>query len=456
MNRRGGLSREIRVLYLMPSRIGRGWGDVSELARFARALSRTSRTVAWVPPTAIPRSDPRVEPVDPARTPLPFPPLQRWSQPRGKGSAVVLITWWGVTGRRVDEQGRPLPGPWASTLEVVRAHHGRDRTLVVSLEEFASARTAREVLTQMLWSSGERAQEVPAHLSGPEGTEFLERYRRAYRTYRGLSAPHVLHVVTSFRFDEGAWREFPEMLQVGPAWGHPPRRAFTVTSGRWRILWYASPPSSLPFARRLTLALRTLKKPMELHIRGALGGECGSLASGPARGLEIRFHRELRETAWRRLRQGCRLIITTGSQSLLECLDRGQPFLYFNGIRRTRRGWRPDRPEKIESLLRAREGIGADATVSRDLRDFAAGRNLRRVLGRALMDPLWRADVVRRPSVGMFPLEAADGGLFVARLLRRFETFSGPVDLFVQRERERYRQAVRDPRRPPDRTGEFH
>jgi hypothetical protein len=77
------------------------------------------------------------------------------------------------------------------------------------------------------------------------------------------------------------------------------------------------------------------------------------------------------------------LRIVTGSRTLIEAMELGGPFLYFNGVlgQGTRR--RPHRPEKIRAWLDLARRARVPIALRRDLADFARGRRVAEVTRRA-------------------------------------------------------------------------
>jgi len=73
----------------------------------------------------------------------------------------------------------------------------------------------------------------------------------------------------------------------------------------------------------------------------------------------------------------------TGSRTLLEALELGGPFLYFNGVLGSGRRRRRHRPEKIDAVLANGRSRGVAADLLRDLADFARGRRIASVVERA-------------------------------------------------------------------------
>jgi hypothetical protein len=87
--------------------------------------------------------------------------------------------------------------------------------------------------------------------------------------------------------------------------------------------------------------------------------------------------------AWRARFAAADLRIVTGSRTLLEAVEVGGPFLYFNGVLGEGSGRRRHRPEKIATLLRVARTNDVDPGLRRDLADFAGGRRIRSVVRNA-------------------------------------------------------------------------
>jgi hypothetical protein len=85
---------------------------------------------------------------------------------------------------------------------------------------------------------------------------------------------------------------------------------------------------------------------------------------------------------WRREFEEAPVRIVTGSRTLLEALEWGGPFLYFNGIIGSRVPHR-HRPEKIRALLELGRRAKVARSLRRDLADFSRGRRVREVVARA-------------------------------------------------------------------------
>jgi hypothetical protein len=104
---------------------------------------------------------------------------------------------------------------------------------------------------------------------------------------------------------------------------------------------------------------------------------------------------------------------------LLEALELGGPFLYFNGLLGSGPSARRHRPEKIAALLRLGQQHGVPQSLRRDLSDFARGRRVRKVVQRAGNEEgPWRRFPRFGGAVGFEP-PFEDAGSLVVALARR-------------------------------------
>lgn len=429
-------------IYVLPSRIQQGLGDGLELGRAVAPSVAQGHRLLFIPPVGpshSSRRDGRVVPLDPRDLhPSGFPPVRRCDGPTGSGPAVIVATWWGLAGRRLDDDGGPVPGPWAATVEAIARHHASKGVLTISLEESASARTAAEVLAEGQRQAGWTGRERARHRASSSSRRERATYARAFRAARGAARPDVLHLVPSFHPRPSAARAFPFLLQVGPFWPrartrpvHDPRSARRPA----HVVWYASPSSSATLAPFLDRALTSLDRDVRVTVRAE------SPFPLPA-GSGWRWAPHLGPAGWRRLWDSADLLITTGTQTVVEALEERRPFLYFNGWLPTggARGFRREKVLSLASAIFARDGQGA-----RDLLAFADGRELATVLERALFDAEWRSRSARwadRVRSG-FPPPLADGGRYVASLLSAFGRWTGTVPQFVRTVRRDHASVLR-------------
>ena len=341
------MARRVDV-YLFPAVVGGGFGDIEEVLAAGRRLSRAGfRTILYRQPG---------HPLPPAVDgPWAWPRLERSDRldPRG-GAAMTVVPAWGVSAapERPGPFGRA--GPWAAEASDVERAYGPDRTLHVSLEEFARTLTSREENLERLREGGVRSRQLPARLAKARTLGEVTTFDRAFRTFRAFDRPNVLHVFATFRRSARFAREFPEAVQTGPLWPARYRRAArcrTTRSPKW--FWYASPSSAEGIAPLVAEGLVATRPPVRLYVRTPRPWRT---PFDPDR-VEVDTGR-LEEGAWRRRFADADLRIVTGSRTLLEALEVGGPFLYFNGTLGAGAGRRRHRPEKIAALLELGQGAG--------------------------------------------------------------------------------------------------
>ena len=118
------------------------------------------------------------------------------------------------------------------------------------------------------------------------------------------------------------------------------------------------------------------------------------------------------------------LRVVTGSRTLLEALEVGCPFLYFNGILGVGARTRRHRPEKLIALL-CSYGGRLPPDLRQDLRDFARGQRVADVVRRAATKEAgWRRFPKRWKDSAFRPPFDDAGSLIVAvaRALARAPT----------------------------------
>jgi len=147
-------------------------------------------------------------------------------------------------------------------------------------------------------------------------------------------------------------------------------------------------------------------------------------------------------TEWNARFRRADLRIVTGSRTLLEALEVGGPFLYYNGIVGRGRSRRRHRPEKIAALLEAWRSEGVGESVVRDLENFAAGRSVARVVQRAASDPsfargfpdAWKPRGWRPPF--------GDAGQFLLHVAEAWATAAGGAPALAETLRSEGRRAI--------------
>src|SRR5487761_751217 len=355
-------------VYLFPAVVGGGLGDIEEVLAAGRELARARHRVHLfrAPGRALPRG------VD---GPWDWPPMERTHSltPRA-ASAVTLAPAWGISA--APDQRGPLGrgGPWQVEAALVEEWYGTDRTLHVSLEEFARTWTARREATERWREGGRPLRELRARAGRPEFEAEVVAWRRAYRRFRAFDRPNVAHLYATFRPNPAFAREFPEAIQCGPLWSRLHRgvaRRSRRRPGRPTWAWYASPASAERLLPAVLAGLDRVRPVPFLWVRTSrpwartVPADRGRIVSEP-----------LRAADWRRRFDGAELRIVTGSRTLLEAIEVGGPFLYFNGLVGSGRSRRRHRPDKLEALILAGPRAGASSALLRDLRDVGLGRRV--------------------------------------------------------------------------------
>jgi hypothetical protein len=438
-------------VYVFPCRIQQGRGEWVETGRAVRLLARAGYPLYHlrsVTPSREGREDPRAVPLDPSRGgPEPFPRVEPLRAPVPSRQAVAVVTWFGVTARRSDLAGDPMPGPLADRFERLREAHP-DGLLILSLEEFGTARTSREAVTEGLRQAGLCPRRIRQVLRSPEGKDRLRRYRQAFFRARAGEREDVLHLFPEFFPSLPALREFPFALPIGPFWPPRPGRAVArlpATRRTRRVVWYASASSSSRLLGPLLDALGGLSQPVELFVRHGSPWalpDPSSSAGRPVRVVELGPESRPR---WEGRLRAADLRVVGGSQSLVEAVSDAVPFLYFNGALRTPAGGSVGfRREKLLSLLRGSSRRRGERLVARDLRAFADLRGVSGVVRRALGSGRWRAGCVRltRQAGRAYPPGLRAGEAYLLSLVRSFERAEGSVEEFVRGAREAHRRAL--------------
>lgn len=359
-------------VYLFPAALGGGSGDIDEVYVAGEVLRRAgARVRLW-------RSPGRPLPAgvdDPSRWPA-VPRVTRID--RRRPWAVTVSAAWGVTAapQRPGPLGRA--GPWAEESEGVEAAYGRDRTVHVSVEEFARTLTSREQSRERYREGGRPTKELDriAGSSGFRGE--VHEFRRAYRRFRGFGTANLLSLFPGFVRSARFQREFPEAVQTGPLWPgrYRPDRRRSRPNGRW--LWYADSLSAEQLGRGIVAGLARSGRRPRLDVRFAAGPLPDGLRAPFVGALP-----SLGRTAWSRRFRSAELRVVTGSRSLLEALELGRPFLYFNGVTGRGRRTRLHRPEKLRQLLEVWAARNVAPQIARDVRAFAAGKRVPEIVERA-------------------------------------------------------------------------
>jgi len=361
-------------VYLFPAVVGGGLGDIEEVLAAGRHLARAGF------PLHLYREGGRPLPPN-VEGPWEWPPVVREKRLRPRArSALTVSPSWGVSAApsRPERFGRG--GPWEAEARRVERAYGADRTLHVSLEEFARTLPSAEETRERFREGGVPARAIGARYRAARSAKEVEAFRHAFRAFRGFDRPNVLHLFATFRPDRAFGREFPEAVQTGPLGpGHgragPPDRR---RPGPREWVWYASPASAERIAPAVLRGLAGLRPPVSLYVRSprpwpSVPGTKGlrvETAAGPA-------------SVWRSRFRNAELRVVTGSRTLLEAMEVGGPFLYFNGVLGHGSGRRRHRPEKVRAWLDLARRSGVPRELRRDLADFARGRRVTEVVRRA-------------------------------------------------------------------------
>jgi hypothetical protein len=360
-------------VYLFPAVVGGGLGDVEEVLAAGRWLVRAGfRSVLY-------RRPGRPLPPGVEGPWLSFPGRLAGSLEPRCGAAMTVAPAWGVSAAPETDGPLGRAGPWAVEAQAIERAYGADRTVHVSLEEFARTLTPRAENLERLREGGIRHRELPARLRGARARGETATFDRSFLRFRAFDRPNVLHVFATFRRSAGFARAFPAAVQSGPLWPgiYGPRgpRA-TGRSREW--VWYASPASAEEIGPRVAEGLAGVRPRVRLFVRAPRGWRS---RLDPTRVRVVSAG--IAEGTWRRRFAGAELRIVTGSRTLLEALELGGPFLYFNGVMGSGTGRRRHRPEKIRALLALGRERRWPADVLRDLGDFARARRIPEIVARA-------------------------------------------------------------------------
>jgi hypothetical protein len=358
----------------MPAVVGGGLGDIEETLAAGRRLARAGLRIRLYRRDhhPLPRS------VD---GPWDWPPIESVGRPVPHGSAALTVTpAWGVSAAPSRPGAYGRGGPWEEEVIDIEAAYGPDRVLHASLEEFARTLTNARENRERLREGGVSSRALGPRLRAARATGDVERFRAAFRRFRAFDRPNVLHLFASFRPDAAFAREFPEAVQTGPLWPERFRRARRAHPARqppeW--VWYASPASAERIAPAVAAGLASAGSSAHLSI---VTPRPWTLRLPPDRVDVISTSVASAEWEARFARASVRIV--TGSRTLLEAMEHGGPFLYFNGALARGARMRRHRPEKLASLLDLAARVGVGAPVRRDLADFGRGRRVREVVERA-------------------------------------------------------------------------
>ncbi|HEV2428996.1 MAG TPA: hypothetical protein VGV64_04010 [Thermoplasmata archaeon] len=422
----------------MPAVIGGGLGDIEEVLAAGRALGAVDRRIRLfrVPGRPIPRA------VD---GPWDWPTHRRVDRldPRA-ARALTISPMWGVSAAPARPEPLGRAGPWAAESEAIERAYGPESVVHVSLEEFARTLTSRQ-------EESERRREGGLSM-GPSGgaatraatSEARATFHRLYRKFRAFDRANVLHLFQTFVPSTAFASEYPEAVQAGPLWPHRFRpgsrrgpRSPGVRHQRW--VWYASPASSEGLLRTTARAWPSDRSPPAIDLRSPrplpVGRWAGRWVLRPPEP----------PAAWARRFSSADLRVVTGSRTLLEALELGGPFLYFNGLLGRGGRARRHRPEKIRSLLAAGRLGGIDPSLLHDLDAFSRGREVPRIVRTACADGRWASRFPDRWPIVGFRTPFQDAARLLGAIARRWTASrDGATELVA---------AVRREGRPERRAG---
>lgn len=391
---RGSSARSLDV-YLLPAVVGGGVGDIEETLAAGRGLEAAGWVVRLYrqPTHELPRG---------VEGPWDWPPhLERVGRlaPRAR-AALTVAPAWGVSAAAARPGALGRPGPWAEEVAEIERTYGSDSTVHVSLEEFARTLSTGRENRERLREGGVPARALPARLRASETAGDGCRFRSAFERFRAFDRTNVLHLFATFRRNPAFASEFPAAVQTGPLWPHrflPGSRIRRKQGGRaW--LWYASPASAERLAPAVVRGLAAVDPTIRLLVRTPRPWK----VVPSDRTVEIR-ERPMPVAEWRARFRDAELKVVTGSRSLLEALEAGGPFLYFNGVLGRGSSTRRHRPEKVVGWLAA-ERARLSPDLHRDLSDFARGRRVQAVVERAARrEGGWSRFPRGRPEPGFRP-----------------------------------------------------
>jgi hypothetical protein len=361
-------------VYLFPAVVGGGLGDIEEVLAAGRELEGAGfRTVLY---RRAGRPLPRA--VD---GPWEWPGVERRARiVRQAPAALTVAPAWGISAAPSRDEPFGRGGPWELESGDVERAYGPTSTIHVSLEEFARTLGPAAENRERLREGGVPDRDLGRCLRRSRRAGEVDQFRTAFTRYREFERPNVLHLFSTFRPAPGFAREYPEAVQTGPLWPRrfPPGSAHPRSAHRPEWVWYASPASAERVAPEVVQGLADSDPPVRLYIRT----ERPWSATFPPDRVEVVTGR-LDPATWHHRFAAADVRIVTGSRTLLEAVELGGPFLYFNGVLGEGIRRRRHRPEKVAALLALARAAGVSAALRRDLADFARGRRVRSVVHRA-------------------------------------------------------------------------
>jgi hypothetical protein len=346
--------------------------------------------------------------------PWDWPPLERTHRLSPHAPVALTVTpAWGVSAAPTRPVAFGRGGPWEEEVRDIEAAYGADRVLHVSLEEFARTLSTARENRERLREGGVPARALGRRLRAAHRAGEVERFRTAFAQFRAFDRPDVLHLFATFRPDPAFAREFPAAVQTGPLWPRKYRRVKRPSRRGRRVewVWYASPVSAQRLVDDIVAGLGALDSPPHLLIVTPRPWT----ALVPRDRVEV-VSRPLSSAEWEARFASAALRIVTGSRTLLEAMELGGPFLYFNGVLGRGAGTRRHRPEKLRAVLELAARQHAPESLRRDLADFARGRRVREVVATAASGTRGWDRFPVRWSRGGFPPPFDDAGELLVRV----------------------------------------
>jgi hypothetical protein len=346
--------------------------------------------------------------------------------------ALTVSPAWGVSAAPESDGPLGRAGPWAPEAADIERRYGADRTVHVSLEEFARTLTVAEEERERYREGGVRARRLPSRSRARPTPRDHRAYAASFRRFRAFDRPNVLHLYAAFTPRRAFSREFPEAVQTGPLWSGAHRGSARGRPSAPAWVWYASPASAERLAGEVAGALRAARPAASLFVRSPRAWREGAVPSW----VDVRTA-PIEPARWRRRFAAADVRIVTGSRTLLEALEVGGRFLYFNGVLGSGAARRRHRPEKLIALLALARRLGWPPDVRRDLSDFARGRRVPEVVGRVAR----KAGGWARPLPALHPIGFRppfdDAGALLLEVARDLAAPDASADRTVARWRRR-------------------
>ena len=126
--------------------------------------------------------------------------------------AITVTPAWGVSAAPSVRGPLGRGGPWEVEARDVERAYGPDRTLHVSLEEFARTLPVRRETRERLREGGIPSRALRARVAAARRRGEVAAFDAAFRRFRAFERANVLHLFATFRPDPSFAREFPDAL----------------------------------------------------------------------------------------------------------------------------------------------------------------------------------------------------------------------------------------------------